>query len=158
MVIALKWPVANVLLNWMDVLWSSPHFTLSNSQNYRPLFLPSFCLPLASSTATHSIVPLTVAASQYFASSFSSNRPLDAGVPQELVLLVFCFLFFVFGLHSFSKCFHIYIWLHISLLQIWFMGQPVPGSLAEDEVGHVAEWEKGVLKFRFPGPIQGLLN
>lgn len=153
MVIALKWPVISVLLNWMDVLWSSPHLTLSNSQNYRPLFLPSFCLPWASSTATHSL-PLIVAASQCFASSSSSNGPLDAGVPQELVLL----FFFSLSLRSFSNVFICTYGFKYQFCKVWFMGQPVPGSLAEGEVGHVAEWEKGVLKFRFPGPIQGLPN
>ena len=39
--------------------------------------------------------------------------------------------------------------------KVWFIGQPVPGSLAEDEVGHVLEQEKGVLQFRFPGPSTG---
>lgn len=155
MVIALKWPVISVLLNWKDVLWSSPHLTLSNSQNYRPLFLPSFCLPWASSTTTHSLVPLIMAASQYFASSSSSNGPLDAGVPQELVLLVF----FFFSVCILSLNVFIYTYgFKYQFWKVWFLGQPVPGSLAEGEVGHVAEWEKGVLKFRFPGPIQGLPN
>ena len=91
--------------------------------------------------------------SQDITNSSSSNGPLDVGVPQELVLLVF-FL-------SVCTMLNVFIYTYefkYQFFKVWFRGQPVSGTLAEDEVGHVLEWEKGMLKFRFPGPIHRLLN
>lgn len=73
--------------------------------------------------------------------------------PRELVLLVF-FL----SVCNCVKCFHIYIWVQIPVsFKVWFIGQPVSGTLAEDEVGMYRVGGKNV-EVQIPRPHPQLLN
>lgn len=144
--------MTSMLLNPVDILWSSLTWLLTIVKVNFHSFLPSCCLSLIS-IVIHSLVTPLLETSQDVANSSSSNGPLDVGVLQKLVLLVF----------SLSVCTMLNVFIYTyefkyQFFKVWFIGQPVPGTLAEDEVGHVLEWEKGVLKSRFPGPIHRLLN
>ena len=69
-----------------------------------------------------------------------------------------CHCAFLHGIQLYRNVFIYTYEFKYPFFKVWFRGQPVSGTLAEDEVGHVLEWEKGMLKFRFPGPIHRLLN
>lgn len=144
--------MTSTLLNPVGILWSSLTWLLTIVKVNFHSFLLLCCLS-SISIVIHSLVTPLLETSQDITNSSSSNGPLDVGVPQELVLLVF-FL-------SVCTMLNVFIYTYefkYQFFKVWFRGQPVSGTLAEDEVGHVLEWEKGMLKFRFPGPIHRLLN
>ena len=144
--------MTSTLLNPVGILWSSLTWLWTIVKVNFHSFLLLCCLS-SISIVIHSLVTPLLETSQDITNSSSSNGPLDVGVPQELVLLVF-FL-------SVCTMLNVFIYTYefkYQFFKVWFRGQPVSGTLTEDEVGHVLEWEKGMLKFRFPGPIHRLLN